>query len=121
MSSKILLIEDDLFMRQLYTDLLKEQKYELDTAEDGDQGYEKIKKGGWDLVLLDMNLPGMSGIEIIEKLSKEGVKNLYKKIVFLTNTDNAKDSANIKKNSDGYLLKSQLTPEEFLEQVKKFL
>ncbi len=121
MSSKILLVEDDLFMRQLYSDLLKEEKYVLDTAEDGDQGYEKIKKGGWDLVLLDMNLPGMTGVEIIEKLHSENITNFSKKTVFLTNSDNAKDIANIKKNSDGYLLKSQMDPEEFLEQVKKFL
>jgi two-component system chemotaxis response regulator CheY len=121
MSTKVLLVEDDLFLRQLYADLLAAEQYNLDTAEDGKVAYEKMKQGGWDLVLLDMNLPEMSGIEVINKLKSEMQTMPFKKVVFLTNSDNQKDIEEIQKLSDGFLLKSDLNPEQFVEKVKQYI
>lgn len=121
MMSKILLVEDDVFLRQLYNDLLVEEKYEVETADDGDSGYEKLKRGGWDLVLLDMNMPGMSGLEILKKLKEEKVTNLAGKIIFMTASGSTKDVTEMQELSDGYLIKSDLNPEEFIFKVKGFL
>lgn len=121
MSFKVLLIEDDLFLRQLYADLLKEEQFDLDQAADGEEGYNKMKQGGWDLVLLDFNLPIMNGVEIMNKLKTESKILPFKKVVFLTNSDNPTDIESIKKVSDGYMLKSDLNPGEFVEKVKEYL
>jgi CheY-like chemotaxis protein len=121
MSAKVLLVEDDLFLRQLYADLLKAEGYTLDTAEDGNIAYEKIKMGGWDLVLLDMNLPEMSGIEVMNKIKTEMQTLPFKKVVFMTNSDNQRDIEAIKQVSNGYLLKSDLNPEQFVNRVKEYI
>ncbi|MEO6508633.1 MAG: response regulator [Patescibacteria group bacterium] len=121
MSAKILLIEDDLFLRQLYCDLLTQEKYSVETAEEGNTGYKKIVEGNWDLVLLDMNLPGMTGLEIMNKIKSETNVMPYKKLIFMTNSDNQVDIENIRIVSDGYLLKSNLNPDEFITRVKEYL
>ena len=121
MTYKVLLAEDDLFLMQLYTDILKAESYDLDTAHDGAEAYEKIKAGNWDLVLLDMYMPGMTGVEVVSKIKSEMPQLPYKKIVFLTNSDNLKDIENIKKVSDGILKKSDLNPAEFIDKVKTYL
>ncbi len=84
---KILLVEDDVFLNQLYSDLLKQAKYDLTSVTDGPAGYVAIKGGGWDLVLLDVMLPGMTGFEIFEKITTEKVK--LSKLIFMTNLDSS--------------------------------
>jgi len=118
---KILLVEDDLLLRQLYTDLLVTEKYEVSTAEDGDMAYEKMKQGGWDLVLLDMNLPGMSGLEVLRKLKSENITNFTKKVVFMSASGSPKDVDEMKSMSDGYFIKSELNPDEFIVKVKEYI
>jgi CheY-like chemotaxis protein len=118
---KILLCEDDLFLNELYSDLIKSAGYELETATDGDIAFQRMHQGGYDLVLLDMMMPGMTGLQVLDKLKTEPSLNANKKIVFLTNSDNPKDVESIKKVSDGYLLKSSMTPDQFIENVKKYL
>ena len=56
MAQKILVVEDDQFLRELYNQLLTEEGYEVDLAADGEEGLTKISKGGYDLVLLDIML-----------------------------------------------------------------
>ena len=119
--SKILLVEDDLFLRTLYVDLLKGAKYDVDFAVDGDEAFNKITSTKWDLILLDVIIPKMKGPEVIERLKKENPKLLKLKIVFLTNLD--KQSETPETNTQGYevILKSDLNPDEFLKKVKSYL
>lgn len=116
----ILLVEDDEFLRILYTDLLKDI-YTLDVAADGEQAYEKIQIPSLDLILLDIILPKMSGIDVVDKLKTEHPEVLKKKIVFLTNLDKNEMIQKVTKLGYSYLIKSDLNPEEFLEKVKKSL
>lgn len=117
---KILLVEDDNFLREFYKEILDNQGYEVHTACDGLEALEKIKNGGWDLVLLDVFLPKLNGTQIIKELKKTPPVRPNKSIVFLTNLDNCQE---IEKGSIGYnyLIKSQLEPDEFLEKVKFYL
>lgn len=121
---RILIIEDDVFLREIYTEILIKEGYWVEAAEDGKKGVEKIKKGGWDLVLLDIIMPVMSGVEVLHELHKDpdfNAKNYYKKLVFLTNLDNDQEIKEALKFSDGYLIKSQLTPGDVLSEVKMYL
>lgn len=54
---RILVVEDDEFLRDFYHELLDSDGYLADVAADGDEGLAKIKQGGYDLVLLDIMLP----------------------------------------------------------------
>lgn len=119
---KILVVEDDLVLKDLYVELLTDEGYQVDSAVDGEEGLKKMEKGGWDLILLDIILPKMDGLQIMEKLKKSPPKEKNGPVVFLTNLGN--DQA-IKKGLSlggiGYLIKSQFTPPEVLHEVRTFL
>ncbi len=67
--SKILVIDDERSIRNTLKDILEYEKYEVDLAEDGPKGLEKVKNGDYDVVLCDIKMPGMDGIEVLEELS----------------------------------------------------
>ena len=116
-------MEDEQYLRELYVEVLEDEGFEVDQACDGREGYLAMYKGGYDLVLLDIMLPEMDGLEILEKLkARGGSKKANKKVVLLTNL--SKDMALSKGKAlgaVGYLIKSDLTPGEIVEKVKGYL
>ncbi len=78
MGKKFLVIDDSALMRRVISDIIKQNsEYEvLDVACDGEEGYEKIssKPGYYDLILMDINMPRMNGIEMLDKLYKNHMK-----------------------------------------------
>lgn len=70
--SKILIIEDEASIRRVLTKILSEESdsYKVEEAEDGIQGYEKIKNTDYDLVLCDIKMPKMDGVELLEAVKK---------------------------------------------------
>ncbi|NLB25478.1 MAG: sigma-54-dependent Fis family transcriptional regulator, partial [Bacteroidales bacterium] len=66
--SKILIIDDERSIRNTLKDILEYEKYEVDVAEDGKQGVEKIKHIEYDIILCDIKMPGMDGIEVLEHI-----------------------------------------------------
>ncbi len=69
---KILIIEDESAIRRVLTRILSEENdsYEVEEAEDGVSGYEKIKNNDYDLVLCDIKMPKMDGVELLEEVKK---------------------------------------------------
>jgi DNA-binding response OmpR family regulator len=66
---QILLVDDDLHIRSLGREILEKMGYEVETAENGEEVFEKFYQGQPpDLVILDYNLPDMSGLEVVQKL-----------------------------------------------------
>jgi len=121
MSAKILVVEDDLYLRELYAEILKKEGYDVDTAADGEEGYNKVVKGGWDLVLMDIVLPKMNGLDILRKASTESAAKTNKSVVFLTNLDNADQMKEALLLGDAYLIKSQVTPGNLIDEIKKYI
>ncbi|MCL4386992.1 response regulator [Patescibacteria group bacterium] len=121
MAKKILVVEDDLYLRELYQEILTKAGYMVETAADGEEGFNKVKKGGWDLVLMDIILPKMNGLEILRKAKTEIIENPNKAIVFLTNLDNPDQMKEALLLGDAYLIKSQVTPGNLLDAIKKYI
>jgi two-component system alkaline phosphatase synthesis response regulator PhoP/two-component system response regulator VicR len=119
--AKILIVEDDDFLRDLYTDTLKGEGHEIEAAEDGEVAYQKMKQGGFDLVLLDIILPKMNGVDIMEKLSSEPPGTPNKCVLFLTNIDKGEEIKKALQLGNGYLIKSQITPGDLIQEVNLFL
>ncbi len=122
--AKILIIEDDEFLRDIYKETLAREGFSVDIAEDGESGFKKLKESDWDLALLDIILPKQDGLEIMRLLRSDEKfleTNKNKPIVFLTNLDNDNDIKEALKLGSGYLIKSQLTPEELLKEVNLYL
>ena len=78
---KILIIEDEPATVAGLEEALKEENFEVSSALTGEVGYKKAKSGNYDLIILDLKLPDMSGIDICKNLRKEGLK---KPILMLT-------------------------------------
>ena len=118
---KILVVEDDESLRTLYLDILTQEGYMVDSGKDGLEGLEKMKKGGWDLVLLDIVLPEINGFEIARRIKKEITTPVTKALVFITNLYEDSQIKEALSLGDGYLIKSQVTPDTFISEVKLYL
>lgn len=70
-NSHILIVEDDSEISELVRINLKDQGYRVDVAIDGSEGYQKIRKGSYELVILDLMLPGMDGLNICKKMRSQ--------------------------------------------------
>ncbi|KKS48018.1 hypothetical protein A3J20_06350 [Candidatus Gottesmanbacteria bacterium RIFCSPLOWO2_02_FULL_42_29] len=120
---KILVVEDEQYLRDLYVELLTEEGYTVDFAEDGQIGYQKILDNIYDLVLLDLIMPRMPGITLLKKLEEENYDQKQKqKIVVLTNLGQENVIAEaISMGVRGYIIKSDVTPDKILSEVKYYL
>jgi two-component system, NtrC family, nitrogen regulation response regulator NtrX len=67
--SKILVIDDERSIRNTLKDILEYEKYEVDLAEDGKKALEAVKHAEYDIILCDIKMPGMDGIEVLEQLN----------------------------------------------------
>lgn len=117
---RILLVEDELFIRELYEHTLKQAGYEVVSAGDGEEALSLLNST-YDLILLDIMLPKIHGIDVLKKIKEtEQVKNIP--VVLLTNLGQEtiiKDAFKI--GAAGYLLKMRLTPYEIADKVEEFL
>lgn len=78
---KILIVEDNELNLKLFCDILKYHKFEVECAKDGLSALDKILKNSYDLIILDIQLPKMSGFEILEKLKD---KDIISKIIVVS-------------------------------------
>lgn len=119
---KILIVEDDQFLREFYQELLMAEGYLIDVATDGEMALQKILGNEYDLILLDIMLPKKDGVQILRDLKIHQPKSANAKIVVLTNL--GQDSV-IKECFDlgveGYIIKSALNPDEVLREIKSYL
>lgn len=120
-TEKILVVEDDLFLRDLYGDILTSEGYKVDSAADGEEALQKIKIGGYDLILLDIILPKIDGLEVMRQIQANPPQNPNKCVIFLTNLDKDEEIKTALKLGQGYLIKSQITPGNLVEEVKTYL
>ena len=122
-AKKILVVEDDQYLRELYIDILEDEGYDVDHAVDGEEGYQKMHEGGYDLVLLDIMLPKIDGIKILEKLQKETPPvTPNKAIIVLSNLGQESVIANaVTLGARGYMIKSDFTPDQVISKVKEHL
>ena len=120
-TEKILVVEDDLFLRELYTDILTSEGYKVDSAGDGEEALTKIKLGGYNLILLDIILPKIDGLEVMRQIQRNPPQNPNKCVIFLTNLDKDEEIKAALRLGQGYLIKSQITPGTLVEEVQAYL
>lgn len=121
-SKRILVVEDEQILRDLYVTILKDAEFEVDQAADGIAGFAAMSKGGYDLVILDIMLPGMDGLTILSKLANQSPALPNKIIVVLSNL--SRDSAiaqAVSLGARGYMIKSDYTPDQVVSEVKRYL
>lgn len=119
--SKILLVEDDKFLRELIARKLTQEQYEVVQVADGEEALKQIGKEKPDLVLLDLILPGIDGFEVLAKI-EEDVKVAAVPVIILSNLGQKEDvERGLKLGAVDYLVKAHFTPNEIIEKVKQAL
>ena len=116
---KILLIEDDSFLRELMSEKLRNAGYNVIEAADGNDGLKKIQKELPALILLDLILPGIDGFDLLRAFRKE--LKIEVPIIVLSNLGNKDDIDRVMAaGANDYLIKAHFTPTDVLERMKKF-
>ena len=118
---KILIAEDDRFLRMAYTYELTEEGFEVVTAVDGIEALSRMKEKVFDLVLLDILMPRMDGFEVLREIQKdETLKKVP--VIMLTNLGQEKDIKECEKlGAVDYFIKSDHALTVLVEKLKKRL
>jgi DNA-binding response OmpR family regulator len=118
--AKILLIEDNSLLQELYKGKLTDEGFEVAMAPDGKRGLGLAKSESFDLILLDIMLPGgINGFDVLERLKKDKALNQIPVIV-LTNLESEEKVAREIGVVD-YFIKTEISPNQIVERIKEIL
>ena len=118
MEEKILLVEDEEKLARMVELELRYEGYQVDKSFDGRSGLERALSGEYDLVLLDIMLPQLSGMEVLRRLRKEGVQL---PVIMLTARDSVVDKVSgLDSGADDYITKP-FAIEELLARIRAAL
>ena len=112
---KILVVEDELRLAEALQQIMQEQKYQVDVANDGNDGLDYALYGDYDVVVLDVMLPGKDGFEVVRAMRAAKVKT---PVIMLTARDDVRDKIRgLDKGADDYMTKP-FVPEELLARIR---
>lgn len=118
MAKKILVIEDDKFLRELISQKLIKEGYDILEAVDGEKGIESTKTEKPDLILLDLILPGIDGFEVLAKIKSDSEVSEIP-IIILSNLGQKDDiEKGLNMGAVDYLIKAHFTPAEIIEKIR---
>jgi CheY-like chemotaxis protein len=121
--TNVLIIEDEVFISDLYVRTLEKSGYNVTVVGDGNEALAQAQTDTYDIILLDIMIPNLTGTEILRRLREPGQPpKLHAKIIVTTNlelADGARDE--IESRADGYIVKAEVTPRElaaFLDTLR---
>jgi DNA-binding NarL/FixJ family response regulator len=119
--SKVLIVEDEKVLNEAYELVLKKEGYDVSTALNGEEALEQVKKTKFDLILLDLRMPKVDGVEFLKRSSPP--KNFPStKIIVFSNYDDQKEVNDaIKYGATRYILKAWSSPSELIKIVRESL
>ncbi len=121
MAKKILIVEDDKFLRELIAKKLTKENYDTVEAIDGEEGVKKVKEEKPDLILLDLILPGIDGFEVLSRIKEDPVLAQIP-VIILSNLGQREDiDRGLGLGASDYLIKAHFTPGEIIEKIRAIL
>jgi len=118
---KILMIEDDIFLRKVYRDKFESEGFIFIEATNGEEGTNKVLSENPDLLILDLILPKRNGFDVLEDL-KTRPETKHIPVIVLSNLGQEVDvQSALKLGADDYLIKTEVSLSGVVEKVKKFL
>ncbi|MBI4709308.1 MAG: response regulator [Candidatus Portnoybacteria bacterium] len=120
---KILVVEDDKFLRELISKKIKSEGYEVIPVVDGEEALRKIREDQPALILLDLILPGINGFEVLERLKKDFPEEIKKiPVIILSNLGQREDvQKGISLGANDFLIKAHFTPGEIINKIRQVL
>ena len=116
---KILVAEDDPFLVKIIGNRLKEEGFNVDTVNDGNEALSKINADGYSVVLLDLIMPNKDGFEVLAELKKKENKT---PVIVFSNLSQTEDKEEVMKlGAKDFFVKSDISIDEVVKAVKSFL
>ena len=118
---KILIVEDDFYIRDIYSKTLIQAGYDTFTASDGEEAISLVQQQTYDMILLDIMLPKKNGIEVLKVFRSAGSLVINTPVFLITNLGQEfiiKEG--FKLGADGYFLKAKLTPPDIVSELNAF-
>lgn len=117
---KILLVDDDSFLIDMYAAKFTNEGHQVDTAKNVEVALEKLRTGEtYDVILLDMVLPGLTGIDLLKTIRKESLGGKAKIIVLSNQGDKADIDAANAEGADDYIIKAHMIPSEVVRKAEE--
>ncbi len=120
MGKTILIVDDSASMRQLVTFALKSAGYDVVAAVHGKDALEKMKSAKFEMVVTDLNMPEMDGIELIRNVRSNAVSKFTPVVMLTTESQETKKQEGKQAGASGWIVKP-FKPEELVNVIKKFV
>lgn len=119
---KILFIEDDTMLVKAYQNKLALEGFEVDSASDGVEAIQKLGFNDYDLILLDIMLPKVNGLDVLKQLRTSGWPAAKKPVIVFSNLGDMTDINKARElGANDYLVKVNLTPNQVVEKIREQL
>ncbi len=119
---KILIVDDDTFLLDMYAFKFSQHNFEVYTAPGGPQAIEKLKDGlSPSIILMDITMPDMDGFEMLEKINKDNLSPSSTKIILSNKSQQSDIDRGNSLGVSGYIVKANSTPAEVITQVVEIL
>ena len=123
MAKKTIVVDDDLFIRELYIEVLRDEGFEVDSATNGVDALTKLQNGGYDVILLDVMMPKMNGLQVLDHLSKNPPSVKNGPAILLTNLSEdpliMNDPAT--KLASAFIVKAEVTPDQIVSKIYELI
>jgi len=120
MANNILVVDDSASMRQLVTFAIKEAGFDVTEAVNGKDALTKTAGAKMDMVITDLNMPEMDGIELIKQLRGNAQYKFTPIVMLTTESQEEKKAAGKQAGASGWIVKP-FKPEQLIEVVKKYM
>lgn len=119
---KILIVDDDTFLLDMYALKFSQSGFEVYTAVSGDNALEKLRGGLKPvIILMDIIMPGMDGFEMLQKINEEKLSEDSTKVILSNKGQRSDINRGSELGASGYIVKANSTPTEVIDQVVNIL
>jgi len=120
MIKNILIVEDEKPLKLALSKKLRLNGFKVFEAGNGEEGLQMLAKNKIDLILLDIIMPVMDGIEMLKEMKKKKKYDIIKIIILTNLTEYTSDHEVLKKHQKNYLIKSNYSLSDIIKKIKKF-
>ncbi len=115
----VLIIDDDLTLREMYEEYLKASGFAVLSAQDGEEGLKKAKESTPSAILLDLMMPKMNGIEVLRRLKADEAMAPIPVIVFTALIQDLEKQESLAAGASDYVVKTEVTPKSILDKINQ--
>ncbi len=118
---KILLVDDDAFLRDMYATKFGELGHSIDSADTAESAIAKLSVGTYDIILMDMIMPGMTGVQLLKEIKDKKLGGLPVCVMLSNQSEEADIRASLSVGAVGYIVKAKLIPSEVVAEVMRIV